>query len=152
MKENKTRANLPQQIKYLDLLIQMMWLTILFPFILIIITGIIGGIPSAIIYIFCCFFGKDFYKYMESEAQRFIREFLEPMLKYYSAITTNSNTCPICLELFSSINMVIQLPCSNEHVFHFKCLKIWMENKKTCPSCRQSIINEPLILLEDNDL
>ncbi|KAJ1892179.1 E3 ubiquitin-protein ligase hrd1 [Kickxella alabastrina] len=33
-----------------------------------------------------------------------------------------------------------QLPCS--HVFHFNCLRGWLERQQSCPTCRQSVLEE----------
>ncbi|KAI9502203.1 E3 ubiquitin-protein ligase hrd1 [Coemansia spiralis] len=33
-----------------------------------------------------------------------------------------------------------QLPCS--HVFHFNCLRSWLERQQTCPTCRHSVLEE----------
>ncbi|KAJ1978928.1 hypothetical protein H4R34_003025 [Dimargaris verticillata] len=34
-----------------------------------------------------------------------------------------------------------RLPCG--HIFHFNCLRSWLERQQTCPTCRQSVLSEP---------
>ncbi|EPB83523.1 hypothetical protein HMPREF1544_09744 [Mucor circinelloides 1006PhL] len=33
-----------------------------------------------------------------------------------------------------------KLPCG--HIFHFHCLRSWLERQQTCPTCRRSVLNE----------
>jgi len=44
-------------------------------------------------------------------------------------------TCSICLES----NNVGWTEVKCKHLFHFECLKIWIEKSKTCPICREEI-------------
>lgn len=49
--------------------------------------------------------------------------------------------CPICMEGFSSGQMVIYLnPC--RHIFHDGCIKHWILKNSSCPSCRRQITPE----------
>ncbi|XP_019849864.1 PREDICTED: E3 ubiquitin-protein ligase AMFR-like [Amphimedon queenslandica] len=43
-------------------------------------------------------------------------------------------TCAICWE---KMNTARQLPCG--HVFHFGCLRSWLEQDPVCPTCRQTL-------------
>lgn len=64
-------------------------------------------------------------------------------------------TCSICLNdinlkpddlfLFNK-NMGHKLPC--EHIFHYKCIKRWIEKNDTCPYCRSIIDNEDPLIME----
>eukprot|EP00356_Strombidium_inclinatum_P015459 CAMPEP_0170491872 /NCGR_PEP_ID=MMETSP0208-20121228/11304_1 /TAXON_ID=197538 /ORGANISM="Strombidium inclinatum, Strain S3" /LENGTH=66 /DNA_ID=CAMNT_0010767517 /DNA_START=800 /DNA_END=997 /DNA_ORIENTATION=+ len=51
--------------------------------------------------------------------------------------------CAICLGDFVGKDEVVQLMCHRNHVFHFKCLKQFLENvrdqqigKAKCPMCQ----------------
>ncbi len=46
-------------------------------------------------------------------------------------------TCCICLNVMKYKCDVTKLKCN--HLFHFKCLKKWVENKEVCPFCRGKI-------------
>ncbi|ESN97025.1 hypothetical protein HELRODRAFT_178468 [Helobdella robusta] len=46
--------------------------------------------------------------------------------------------CQICLEKFLEMSFVSKLRC--KHSFHQKCLKIWLLEKESCPSCRSRVI------------
>lgn len=43
--------------------------------------------------------------------------------------------CVICAELFSQSDEVYVTTCG--HMFHYPCLRQWLERSKTCPQCRQ---------------
>ena len=46
-------------------------------------------------------------------------------------------TCCICLNVMKDKCDVTKLKCN--HIFHFKCLEKWVENKEVCPFCRGKI-------------
>ena len=43
--------------------------------------------------------------------------------------------CVICLERYSSKSRVSCLPCSDQHVYHTKCLHTWLRKSTKCPLC-----------------
>jgi hypothetical protein len=51
--------------------------------------------------------------------------------------------CVICLDFFKESADVVQLPCAKSHIFHYECLKQWVErerwNQSKCPICRRPI-------------
>merc|ERR1712086_143333 len=50
--------------------------------------------------------------------------------------------CPICFEPFKvdDDEPVAELKCSDKHIFHVKCLSLWIENNHSrCPICRAPI-------------
>ena len=49
-------------------------------------------------------------------------------------------TCCICLVVMKINEDVTKLKCG--HLFHFKCLDKWIENKQVCPFCRSEINND----------
>ena len=63
----------------------------------------------------------------------------DPRLHKYSSLSEDSKTtkdCAICTEKFNDNTMVIQLSCSNKHIFHTACVKKWLREKASCPICR----------------
>ena len=48
----------------------------------------------------------------------------------------NQECCTICLD---KPDKAIQLKCG--HVFHKECIHKWLPKNKTCPNCRELIIN-----------
>lgn len=50
----------------------------------------------------------------------------------------SNDTCAICLNNDETQWMIT--PC--KHSFHSECLKLWLENNKTCPNCRKEIMIE----------
>eukprot|EP01101_Sappina_pedata_P003523 TRINITY_DN1407_c0_g1_i2.p1 TRINITY_DN1407_c0_g1~~TRINITY_DN1407_c0_g1_i2.p1 ORF type:complete len:464 (+),score=89.70 TRINITY_DN1407_c0_g1_i2:1-1392(+) len=46
--------------------------------------------------------------------------------------------CAICREKMSTAK---KLPCS--HTFHLSCLRSWLEQHHSCPTCRRSLIESP---------
>ncbi|KAI8804752.1 hypothetical protein BJ742DRAFT_823128 [Cladochytrium replicatum] len=34
-----------------------------------------------------------------------------------------------------------KLPCG--HIFHFRCLRSWLERQRSCPTCRRSVLEQP---------
>lgn len=49
------------------------------------------------------------------------------------------NECCICLEGLHGCNNegVVRAPC--HHVFHLECLRMWIEVKRQCPTCRSRL-------------
>ncbi len=47
---------------------------------------------------------------------------------------TNSVDCSVCKEEFDIQSKLIKLPCN--HYFHGECVKPWLEQRNSCPTCR----------------
>ena len=47
------------------------------------------------------------------------------------------NECTICIEKYKKHEKIITLDCNHE--FHSKCIKKWLNLKKSCPNCRENI-------------
>ena len=47
------------------------------------------------------------------------------------------NTCIICREEMTVQEDPKKLPCG--HIFHFRCLRSWLERQQSCPTCRRSV-------------
>ena len=51
----------------------------------------------------------------------------------------NDSDCLICKDNVVNLENIYSIPCG--HVFHQPCLYDWLKIKKTCPMCRQLVIN-----------
>ena len=78
-----------------------------------------------------------------------VAEFLESnKRKPTTKDVSEAETCAICLGEFeedSSDMLVVQLTCSEKHVFHYNCLKEWAKtdgpsDSHVCPTCRKPIL------------
>ena len=51
------------------------------------------------------------------------------------------NECSICLDPFNEDpdGELIYLPCNENHIFHAKCIKEWLQNKRECPLCKNRV-------------
>ena len=55
------------------------------------------------------------------------------------SLSADMRTCAICQELFHTGASVMQLPC--RHLFCTSCLRPWLERSRTCPLCREEIVD-----------
>lgn len=53
-------------------------------------------------------------------------------------LEASDKICIICREEMTSAK---KLTCG--HLFHFRCLKSWLERQQACPTCRRSILDPP---------
>jgi len=68
-----------------------------------------------------------------------------------SSSSRKSIECVICLENIDNKD-ISEISCSNNHFFHDKCIKKWLEIKTTCPSCRENFLpNNKAIILKAID-
>ena len=56
---------------------------------------------------------------------------LRQQIAIFSTAPTATGECIICIE---ETDKGIVLPCG--HVYHEKCIRVWMNKNKTCPICR----------------
>ena len=47
--------------------------------------------------------------------------------------------CAICLNAFAAGEKLKTLPCAGAHVFHSGCMRRWLEQGNSCPTCRQDL-------------
>ena len=52
-------------------------------------------------------------------------------------LARSDHMCIVCREEMGSGSRAKRLPCG--HVFHFECLKSWLERQQNCPICRTAI-------------
>lgn len=66
-----------------------------------------------------------------------------PVAVYGSAgIKIIATDCPICLGEFMDGEKVRVLPKCN-HGFHVRCIDTWLVSHSSCPTCRQSLMEQP---------
>lgn len=59
-------------------------------------------------------------------------------MSLFRELKQEDKMCAICLERFKENEMVKVLKC--KHMFHEKCLVPWLKKRRTCPTCRRSVI------------
>ena len=59
------------------------------------------------------------------------------VIKDINKLVEDKKRCAICLENFQNGDESIILPCV--HIFHSKCIRRWVQRKKTCPFCNYKI-------------
>ncbi|TGZ78538.1 hypothetical protein EX30DRAFT_359766 [Ascodesmis nigricans] len=60
-----------------------------------------------------------------------------PRVKVTEAQAVEGIDCAVCKDELNVGEEVCQLPC--KHVYHFDCVKTWLEAHNTCPICRSPI-------------
>ncbi|KAA8533977.1 hypothetical protein F0562_031494 [Nyssa sinensis] len=65
-----------------------------------------------------------------------------PVVIYGSGINIPATDCPICLGEFAEGDNVRVLPKCH-HGFHVRCIDIWLASHSSCPTCRQSLLEQP---------
>ncbi|KAI9803482.1 MAG: hypothetical protein M1825_001825 [Sarcosagium campestre] len=84
----------------------------------------------------------------DTGARRATSRFMESLVKLdMNDLDKDDRTCPICMERFcepepteGKIENPVRLPCG--HVFGDICIKTWLREHCTCPSCRQKVESE----------
>lgn len=64
-----------------------------------------------------------------------------PLSVYGSGVHIPATDCPICLGEFVDGEKVRVLPKCH-HGFHVKCIDIWLALHSSCPTCRQSLLEQ----------
>ncbi|XP_050217393.1 putative RING-H2 finger protein ATL19 [Mercurialis annua] len=66
---------------------------------------------------------------------------LFPSIKFdENEMRSKYEDCSICLEDYKNGEACRIFPLCN-HIFHLKCIDIWLENNLTCPICRKTILD-----------
>nr|GLL28051.1 RING-H2 finger protein ATL74 [Ipomoea trifida] len=65
-----------------------------------------------------------------------------PVAVYGSGVNIPATDCPICLGEFLDGEKVRVLPKCH-HGFHVRCIDVWLAAHPSCPTCRQSLIEQP---------
>jgi len=58
--------------------------------------------------------------------------------------SSDSDECAICMQPFAPGAEVVTLSCP--HVFHWSCLRPWLERSDTCPTCRIPLASARMLL------
>lgn len=61
--------------------------------------------------------------------------------------------CPICTNEYHQDPhpLVVELPCSGNHVFDLECIGPWLKTNKTCPMCRADVTQRKREVLVDSE-
>ena len=73
-------------------------------------------------------------------AERAIKMLKTRKLKRSDKLVNEEESCPICIEDFTSGDVVHELPC--HHHYCKKCIEPWIITKGTCPMCKINIFQE----------
>lgn len=65
-----------------------------------------------------------------------------PVAVYGSGDGVAFTDCPICLGDFLDGEKIRVLPKCH-HCFHVRCVDVWLASHSSCPTCRQSVAEEP---------
>ncbi|KAJ7965144.1 RING-H2 finger protein [Quillaja saponaria] len=66
-----------------------------------------------------------------------------PIAVYGSGANIPATDCPICLGEYMDGEKVRVLPKCN-HGFHVRCIDTWLLSHSSCPTCRQSLLEQPM--------
>jgi len=81
----------------------------------------------------CCFMSKICYQKINKYCT-----FKKNIKKIKNSDLENLiNECSICLENYEINDKIIILNCN--HIFHKRCLDLWLSNNNNCPICREDI-------------
>lgn len=58
--------------------------------------------------------------------------------KYENTLILRNDSCAICLSEFSEKEELLELNC--KHVFHWKCAKRWLVQRRLCPLCQRNVL------------
>jgi hypothetical protein len=91
-------------------------------------------------------------KLKEQEAQKLLKKFDSIPIQTFQEnqegdleMKTQATECPICLSDFSNEDVVLQLQCHRNHIFHRACIRQFIEKTSSnmqdlnCPLCKQTI-------------
>uniref|UniRef100_X2B9Q0 RING-type domain-containing protein n=1 Tax=Capitella teleta TaxID=283909 RepID=X2B9Q0_CAPTE len=78
---------------------------------------------------FCCYMWR-----LKKQGQKEMG-YKEVRLIIHRNYSTNDSfqTCPVCLDDFSPKDKLAVCECT--HIFHTKCLILWLNQSPTCPLC-----------------
>jgi hypothetical protein len=103
-----------------------------FGFLLSYINIINYSFPLGIIFLFSTIF-LNFIVYF------LYKKFFYKLQEHFQIEKAKSNSCIICFDDFTNLD-ICELNCSCINKFyHEKCLKSWIEKKSSCPICRKYI-------------
>lgn len=63
-----------------------------------------------------------------------------PTVKISKKDVRSDSHCPVCKEKFELGSQAKKLPC--KHLYHSECIVPWLEQRSSCPVCRQELTTE----------
>jgi hypothetical protein len=65
------------------------------------------------------------------------KEFVESLSRVTLTEDEKDSRCIVCQDSFSAGDEIVELPC--EHKYHSACLRPWLAQHNTCPTCRAEL-------------
>ncbi|KAJ0453190.1 putative transcription factor C2H2 family [Helianthus annuus] len=69
-----------------------------------------------------------------------------PVAVYGAGLEIPATECPICLGEFMEGEKIRVLPQCN-HGFHVRCIDVWLASHSSCPTCRRSLAEPPVVVV-----
>ena len=52
----------------------------------------------------------------------------------------NFQLCSICCDEYNQEDKILKMNCVGKHVYHYNCIIVWLQKKRTCPNCNTNAL------------